>query len=59
MDSQLKNEVRRLTTRLGAMVKEQAGEAVFAHVEELVDSPNPPDPELGKAKCRWKPFGGS
>ena len=35
MDEQLKREVRFITTRLGAMIREQAGAAVFDHVEQL------------------------
>ena len=35
MDKKLREEVRFLTTRLGAIVREQAGETVFAHVEQL------------------------
>lgn len=35
MDAELKKEVRALTTRLGEMVREQAGEAVFERVELL------------------------
>jgi phosphoenolpyruvate carboxylase len=35
MDAQLRQEVRFLTTRLGAIIREQAGETVFAQVEQL------------------------
>jgi phosphoenolpyruvate carboxylase len=35
MDAELKREVRFLTTRLGAIIREQAGERVFDHVEQL------------------------
>lgn len=35
MDSQLRNEIRFLTTRLGKIVREQAGDAVFQKVERL------------------------
>ena len=35
MDPQLRSEVRSLTTRLGAMVREQAGEEIFQRVESL------------------------
>ena len=35
MDPLLKQEVRTLTTRLGHIVREQAGEEVFSHVEQL------------------------
>lgn len=35
MDEQLRAEVRRITTQLGAMVREQAGDALFEHVEGL------------------------
>jgi phosphoenolpyruvate carboxylase len=34
-DDQLRNEVRRLTTHLGAMVREQAGDRIFERVEGL------------------------
>ncbi|MEI6084115.1 MAG: phosphoenolpyruvate carboxylase [Verrucomicrobiota bacterium] len=35
MDEQLKQEVRFITTRLGAMIREQAGAAAFEQVEQL------------------------
>jgi phosphoenolpyruvate carboxylase len=35
MDGQLRQEVRFITTRLGAIIREQAGEAAFHHVEQL------------------------
>ena len=35
MDPQLKQEVRFITTRLGDIIREQAGDAVFGHVERL------------------------
>lgn len=35
MDAQLKKEVRFLTTRLGAIIREQAGERVYDHVEQI------------------------
>ena len=35
MDPELRNEIRSLTTRFGAVVREQAGEAVYAKIEEL------------------------
>ena len=35
MDSQLKTEIRFLTTRLGDIIREQAGETTFAHIEQL------------------------
>lgn len=35
MDVQLKQDVRFITTRLGAMIREQAGDAAFDHVEQL------------------------
>lgn len=35
MDAQLKKEVRFLTTRLGAIIREQAGDRVFDHVEQI------------------------
>ena len=35
MDTQLKKEVRFLTTRLGAIIREQAGDHVFNHVEQI------------------------
>lgn len=35
MDAQLKQEIRFLTTRLGEMVREQAGDKVFHHVESI------------------------
>jgi phosphoenolpyruvate carboxylase len=35
MDSELKSEVRFLTTRLGLIIREQAGETTFAHIERL------------------------
>ncbi len=35
MDAQLKNEIRFLTTRLGMIVREQAGDRVFHHVESI------------------------
>ena len=35
MDPQLKQEVRFITTRLGAIIREQAGDRVFDHVEQI------------------------
>src|SRR5688500_1404737 len=35
MDAQLKQEIRRLTTRLGVIIREQAGERIFNHVESI------------------------
>jgi phosphoenolpyruvate carboxylase len=35
MDLQLKQEVRHLTTRLGVIIREQAGERVFEQVEQI------------------------
>src|SRR5438093_7691142 len=35
MDAQLKQEIRFVTTRLGAIIREQAGERVFGHVEGI------------------------
>jgi phosphoenolpyruvate carboxylase len=35
MDNQLRQEVRFITTRLGAIIGEQAGAAVFNHIERL------------------------
>ena len=35
MDAQLRNEVRFLTTRLGQIIREQAGEKAFTQVEQL------------------------
>ena len=35
MDEQLKKEVRFMTTRLGAILREQAGDRIFQHVEQL------------------------
>ena len=35
MDAELKKEVRFLTTRLGAIIREQAGDRVFNHVEQI------------------------
>lgn len=35
MDPQLRDEVRFITTRLGNIIREQAGEKVFEHVERL------------------------
>jgi len=35
MDEQLRKEVRFLTTRLGAIIREQAGDGVFAQVEQM------------------------
>ncbi|HUI05616.1 MAG TPA: phosphoenolpyruvate carboxylase [Verrucomicrobiae bacterium] len=35
MDAQLKHEVRFLTTRLGAIIREQAGDRVFDHIEQI------------------------
>ena len=35
MNEQLRQEVRFLTTRLGAMVREQSGRGVFSAIEEL------------------------
>src|SRR5271170_8092425 len=35
MNEQLRQEVRFLTTRLGAIVREQAGREVFSAIEEL------------------------
>lgn len=35
MDPQLRQEVRFLTTRLGQIIREQAGDKVFEHVEQL------------------------
>jgi phosphoenolpyruvate carboxylase len=35
VDADLKREVRFLTTRLGAIIREQAGDRVFDHVEEI------------------------
>jgi phosphoenolpyruvate carboxylase len=35
VDTKLKREVRLLTTRLGAIIREQAGERLFDHVEQV------------------------
>lgn len=35
MDEQLKREVRFLTTRLGAIIREQSGDRIFDHVEQI------------------------
>jgi len=35
VDTQLKREVRFLTTRLGAIIREQAGDRVFDHLEQI------------------------
>ena len=35
MDAELKREVRFLTTRLGAIIREQAGDRIFDHVEQI------------------------
>jgi phosphoenolpyruvate carboxylase len=35
MDSELANDVRFLTTRLGDIIREQAGQEVFLHVEQI------------------------
>ncbi|MCG3149783.1 MAG: Phosphoenolpyruvate carboxylase [Verrucomicrobiae bacterium] len=35
MDDQLRKEVRFVTTRLGAIIREQAGDGAFGHVEQL------------------------
>jgi phosphoenolpyruvate carboxylase len=35
VDTELKKEVRFLTTRLGAIIREQAGDRIFNHVEQI------------------------
>ncbi|HEX5421538.1 MAG TPA: phosphoenolpyruvate carboxylase [Gammaproteobacteria bacterium] len=35
MDQRLSNEVRWLTTKLGEIIREQAGEGLFAHLEQI------------------------
>ncbi len=56
MQEALRREVRCLTTRLGAMVKEQCGSKVFAAIEELRSLSKQirqrPDPALLEANDR-------
>lgn len=56
MDELLRREVRHITTRLGIIVREQAGEATFAHFEQLRLLAKTirarPDRASIRAKCR-------
>jgi phosphoenolpyruvate carboxylase len=56
MNEQLRQEVRFLTTRLGAMVREQSGPGVFSAIEVLrkvaKNIRQTPSPKLLKAKAR-------